>query len=433
MSDQDKSSGTPTPNWGLSSADETSGRPEDRAIPLGPSPLAADAPGPVPAASSGAPGFRFPEPPGSRAVEEDRTAGATVEEPSWSRAADPVEQSYPSGFFEPEDDGEAFERPGAEKLGIIGGKGVGKSFLFQAMVYRTYAKKQAGAMSQFLDKTHLFYALQREDKGLQVSLGKFGKKYRSWDRLPQTIYANQSWYRLRLHYRTGIFGRQQSTMDVEFFDGSGEGFEAPRTRHLGKIWRDSFLGARVMVFCLPLWAAFPGSGMTTEDRERRRLILDGFEEVIQNYGKLRQEGDRTQQRVRSILAFTMADDPRSALSTLYQKWISPYMDSPQLYLPRLATESGIARYLANARRVSDFLHDELAGIREPRVNAIPQMLDFGSRPWLIPVSAVEGKLLDRIERQKDKGLPSDERLDPVPVHVELPLLVALCERHNALM
>ncbi|HBL29421.1 MAG TPA: hypothetical protein DD490_21525, partial [Acidobacteria bacterium] len=91
---------------------------------------------------------------------------------------------------------------------------------------------------------------------------------------------------------------------------------------------------------------------------------------------------------------------------------------------------GVARYLANARQVSEALHRELAASRDPRVSSISQTLDYrGGRPWLIPLSAVEGTRLDRIEREKQTG----ERLAPVPVHAELPLLVALCERYNALM
>ncbi|HBL29420.1 MAG TPA: hypothetical protein DD490_21520, partial [Acidobacteria bacterium] len=99
------------------------------------------------------------------------------------------------------------------------------------------------------------------------------------------------------------------------------------------------------VFCLPLWVAFPGSRMTTADRRERNVVLEGFERVVQNYEALRSEGGRENQRVKSILALTMADDPRTALGTLYEKWISPYLASPHSYLPHLQKESGVARYL----------------------------------------------------------------------------------------
>jgi hypothetical protein len=432
MSDQERSRSTP--NWGgdededdrplrPSPAEETADRPADRAIPLPPSSLSSDEREDTAEAegSGAAPVYPFPP------------MGGAAQEPSRTGSAAPVEEEpYSDKFVEQEEDGEPFDLPGVEKLGIIGGKGVGKSFLFQAMVYRTYAKNQAGAMSLFLEKARLFQALQREDKARRMSLSEFGNRYMSWGRLPTTLLSNQRWYRLRLHHRTGLLGKSRRTLDVEFFDGSGEGFfEAARTRGVSQLWRDGYLDARVMVFCLPLWVAFPGSRMTAADRQLRKVRLDGFERVVQNYEDLRSEGKRTEQPVKSILALTMADDPRSALSKLYEKWIAPYLDSPHLYLPKLTKESGVARYLANARRVSEALRQELAASRDPRVSSIPQALDFGGGPpWLVPLSAIEGTLLDRIEREK---LPVDDRPAPVPVHAELPLLVALCERHNALM
>jgi GTPase SAR1 family protein len=321
-----------------------------------------------------------------------------------------------------------------QKLGIVGGKGVGKSFLFQAMVYRTYAKAHSGALSYFLRKTTLFYAMQRKEHAKGMVLSEFVNKYTTWKRLPQNLFDTQYWYRLRLHYRTGILGRKESAMDVEFFDGSGEGFfQAARSQKIRQLWRDGYQDARVMVFCLPLWAAFPGK-LTLEDQRKQKDLLLGFETVIKNYEELRAELPRPFP-VKSILAFTMADDPRSALTRLKDQWLAPYLDSPEPYLRQLRRGSGIARYLTNARRVSEALHQEILASRDPRVSSIPEKLDFGGRPWLIPLSALDGRFLDRVEAET-KDLREEERPvlpEPVPVHVELPLLVALCERHNALM
>src|SRR6185436_13845110 len=72
----------------------------------------------------------------------------------------------PEGFsdddFEKED--EPFDRADAQKLGILGGKGVGKSYLFQAMVYRTFAGRQSGALTYYLerDSMRLFMAAGAE-------------------------------------------------------------------------------------------------------------------------------------------------------------------------------------------------------------------------------------------------------------------------------
>jgi len=413
-----------------------------RAIPVGPStePIpAADGSSATPQGRESGPepepeaAPRPPEPPEDARPGAERT-GPAASTDLRSETTPPSGELYSESFLEAEAEDDPFDLPGTEKLGIVGGKGVGKSFLFQALVYRTYSKAQAGAVGLYLDKTRLFYALQRKDKAQSLSLTEFGKKYRFWERLPQTKLTTQQWYRLRLSYGTGIWGKRPAAMDIEFFDGAGENFFEASRKQAGvrQLWREGYLDARVMVFCLPLWAAFPGK-MTPEDWQAREDLIGGFESVLRNYEDLRVEGKRTQP-VRSILAFTMADDPRNALVKLYDKWIVPYMDSPAQYLSRLQSESGVARYLANARRVSEALHRELLATRDPRVSSIRQKLDFGGGlPWLILLSAIEGKRLDQIEQKyqdpKERiGLP-----EPVPVHVELPLLVALCERHNALM
>jgi GTPase SAR1 family protein len=334
--------------------------------------------------------------------------------------------------MEDEDDGEPFNLPGSVTLGILGGKGVGKSYLFSAMVYRSYSPVQAGAMSRFVESTRLFHASHRNDRARTLSLSDFMHRYIGWDRLPQTVHTNQSWYRLRLNYRTGLLGRSRSHVEVNFFDGSGEGFfEASRTRGLSQLWREGYLNARVMVFCLPIWVAFPG-GLSRSDWQQRREALLGFERVIQNYDDMRRESKLTHP-VRSILVLTMADDRRSALTTLYERWIAPYLDSPETYLQALRSGSGVTQYLAEAQRVSAALHGELSASSDPRVGSIPYRLNFGNRPWVIPTSAIQGSRLDRIEREYGGSMDRPELPAPVPAHVELPLLVALCESTNALM
>ena len=222
---------------------------------------------------------------------------------------------------------------------------------------------------------------------------------------------------------------------MEFFDGSGEGFFelAATTAKSRKLWEEGYLKARVMIFCLPLWAAFPDSNLTDREWKDREDLLEGFDQVIQNYRDMR-ERHKAVEPVKSILALTMADDRRGALRTLYDRWISPYLDAPHTYLRQLHKGGGVARYLANTRKVSEALHEEFRAARDPRVVAIPQSLDFrGGRPWIVPLSAIEGARLDQIEAEVPNP---DDRLRlgaPVPVHVELPLLVALCERDNALM
>lgn len=355
-----------------------------------------------------------------------------------------LDQLYREEDFEADD--EPFDRPDAQKLGIIGGKGVGKSYLFQAMVYRALAGNHSGALTYYLGKDgiRLFIAeggakITRTGAARTLNRAVFIEKYQNWQRLPTTLAASQQWYRLRLLLRSGWLGRRRSAMDVEFFDGSGEGFfELPTVSEEDRtLWRKAYGEARVMIFCLPLWAAFPDAQLTDEDWAWRERLLKGFDQVLGRYGDMRA---KYAPPVTSILALTMADDRRSALRTLYDRWISPCLDSPHTHLRQLRTGAGIARYLANARKVSEALHEELASARDPRVSAIPQDLDFGrGRPWIIPLSAMEGARLDELE-QKYANRPDDtarlreaRAAAPTPVHVELPLLVALCERENALM
>lgn len=338
---------------------------------------------------------------------------------------------------ESEVDGLPFEQAGVQKLGIIGGKGVGKSYLFQAMVYRTYANQQAGSLAYYLDRgsIRLFTAPTRQDTATESNLLNFINDYSAWIRLSQTKVDTQRWYRLRLPYRTGLLGRGRSELDVEFFDGSGEGFfeRVNVQQQQRELWQAGYLDARIIVFCLPLWVVFPNAELSDTDWQSRDAMLKGFEQVIMNYRQLRDRHHRTHP-VRSILALTMADDRRSALNTLRDRWITPYMDAPERYLPRLRSGRGIALYLANARKISAALRVEFDNSHDPLVSGIPNKLDFnGGRPWLIPLSAIEGNQLDSIEKQYPDPDTRIRLQPPVPIHVELPLLVALCDRENALM
>jgi hypothetical protein len=339
-----------------------------------------------------------------------------------------------------------------QKLGIIGGKGVGKSYLFQSMVYRSYHADKSGALAYYLDQSGIELhssAAHSVHQERREPLSSFVDDYKSWNTLVQTRLYDQRWYRLSLPYLTGYLGRGRAVLDVKFFDGSGEGLIALESMDDAQqqLWKDAYLDCTVMVFCLPLWAVFPNadamSGKTPtsrtqspaaggdgneqeelDDWDRRDRFLRQFEQVVTNFRVLRKKF-HIRHRVRCILALTMADDPRCALTTLSNRWIAKYMNNPDHYLTSLRKGKNIARYLANARRVSESLYAEFRSHTDPTIGAIPGLLwgFHGGRPWLIPLSAIEGEWLKQ---------PPTDRL-PVPVHVELPLLVALCESENALM
>jgi hypothetical protein len=328
-----------------------------------------------------------------------------------------------------------FDRAGTTRVGLLGGKGVGKSYLFQAMVYRTLDGRHSGALSYYIDRdtVRVYQAGDRRSVPRSAIPSEFVEEYRSWLRLGQTNLALETWYRLRLQFRTGLFGRSRSFLDVDFLDGSGESLEMGLSAEREETWKAAFLHADIMMFCLPLWAAFPASGevLSDADWQAREEAIQGFDAVVRHYRDLREKCNATQP-VRSILALTMADDRRSALNTLRNRWITPFLEQPRLHLDALRTASGVARYLASARQVSAALFREFDSSHDPRISGIPERIEFGAgRSWFVPLSAIDGATLDSWEKGKARK-PAALR-PPVPVHVELPLLLALCESHNALM
>ncbi|HEX4960923.1 MAG TPA: hypothetical protein VF173_08800, partial [Thermoanaerobaculia bacterium] len=403
---------------------------------------------PAPAAEPNAPvvpkAAEEPEPVDS--AEEDEAGSEEPEIPfPWHPSADGAAASTDTAsremqeplFVTPTKMAEVpFDRPGTTRVGLLGGKGVGKSYLFQAMVYRTLDGKRSGALSYYLDRdtVRVYQTQDRKSAPRSVIPSEFVEVYRSWLRLAQTNLSREQWYRLRLQFRTGLFGRGESFLDIDFLDGSGESFEMGLSAEREETWKAAFLDAGIMVFCLPLWVAFPASGdvLTDEDWEFREDVIRGFDAVVRHYRDLREKHHATHP-VRSILALTMADDRRSALTTLRNRWITPLLEKPKPHLDAMRTASGVARYLASARKVSEAVLREFDSSQDPRISGLPERIEFGGgRPWFVPLSAIDGATLDSWEQGQAKK-PKAGLRPPVPVHVELPLLVALCDSHNALM
>jgi hypothetical protein len=337
---------------------------------------------------------------------------------------------------------------GSLQIGIIGGKGSGKTYLFHALVARTTVGRDAGALANYLDGNTQVNASDRHDsEGTSLHPADLSEDYRKWFELDQTLEAHKKWYTLRLRYRTGFVGMAERRLDVRFLDGPGEIYQ----QNLQPFWETAFLQARVMIFCLPLWVAFPADALTHHSEEERASLLRNFHRTVNNYRQLRDDAVARQvsppKRVRAVLALTAADDMDTSLTELRSQWILPYMEFGRAaaHLRKLrSSEGAVMRYLVNAQRISRYLEQKFQESRDQDVRRIPADLRFdGGDPFLAPLSSVSGAKLQRVKELEadNPSLVQKNSLDrialskdpPVPVHVELPLLVVLCEATNALM
>lgn len=344
-----------------------------------------------------------------------------------------------------------FRSPDALRIGIVGGKGAGKSYLFQSLVYRVSDLERRGCLAPFLRRSRpsVLTARSQSDEAEDLIVDDLLKLYAEWRTLPQTTFDDQCWYKLRFEINTGWFGQRGTPVDIDFFDASGEALAFRQARGMDGLDNDndthrimegvyeSYAQATVMVFCLPAWAALPARGLTNEERDRRKVYLDHYNRVVHYYIDTRKRLN-LRHPVRTILALTMADDPRADLETLRLPWLSPFLDRQTAwrYHARLEKAGHIAQYLDNARKVSQYLRERMRQTDDKAVRNAPGELDFGAgEPWIVALSAIDGQRLARADKAHDEHdlATLDELGTPHPAHVELPLLMALSERYNALM
>lgn len=344
------------------------------------------------------------------------------------------------------------------KMAILGARDSGKTYLFQAMCYRAFNPTRSGAIHYYLKNVQAEVSETTEDnEDLSLDPRTFNAKYKNWERLAGTQLATQKQYNLRLRYKTGLFSWRPSELSIDFLDGSGEAMQAElalMTPEEEAMWERAFLPARVVLFCLPIWAAFPHQSHRATLASKRERALDGFHKVVSKLKALRDRKAITHP-VQSILVLTMADDSHAAFPSLRAEWIAPHLDAEHAARrsEELRSGRGLMRYLTTARHISDVLHKEFESSHENDVQRIPTSLQLdGHLPMIVAVSAIDGAKLDlrsppppSVSGVKTplppevttprRPLPtlSFEVGDPVPAHVELPLLLALCEQRNALM
>jgi hypothetical protein len=330
--------------------------------------------------------------------------------------------------------------PGASfETAILGPTNSGKSYYFQGLMYRLQQKGQQGVLTRYLSDVALWrktvtlnrvMTLRSEgpdarinyDTGERLALAEFNKAYQDYNRLPQTTRTIFHRYTVGLTYWTGWRGQRKQLLKLSFIDSPGELHrQGPRGTPLAaEVWR-AYTTARVVVFCLPIWVAFPGDSAYV-NRETRKSTLDDFELIVEHFLGLVRDAPRD---VRVVLALTQADAVESGLQTLADRWVRSYVGDSRHHLEQLGGVSGPTQYLAAARSVSRYVAREFSRSTEERVFRIPKLLTVDGRtPWIIPVSAVDGEVVAKRKRAENP---------PVPAHVDLPLLLALCEAHNALL
>ena len=342
---------------------------------------------------------------------------------------------------EQEDNDDSGVRPALEahtddtfRIGILGGRNSGKSFLFQSMVYRTSNTANAGCLSSMLAGVARLYrgagTTARQDWRFR-STDKYLDDYMSWRRLETTLLEPPEWHRLVVDMKTGFLGRGRQPLEIQFLDAPGEwisqteGHDAERSA----VWKTAYVDARVLVFCLPIWALFPAPGAV--DREDQAHEVKQFLRAVHNIVAERAR-HKVQHRTEVVLALTMADDPRSALTAVRTRWIEPYTKTwrgHRKFLKLLSRGRGISRYLAHARALSNALDEQIASLPNQMHAQIPAQIALqqpGVTPWIIPMSAVDGTHLDDPDDAKPES-------PPMPVHVELPILLSMSVQFNALM
>lgn len=334
----------------------------------------------------------------------------------------------------------------AFKLAFVGGRSVGKTYLFQALVNTLAYSENTGALSYFIDTKNpvdLFRRVEGQSRFGITNIDDYLRGFNNWDRLLGTTIGYQHSYQLRVPFKDGVLANNKRSMYIEYFDGAGEQLVSGSDQG-EKTWLTHYHDAEVMVFCLPFWAAFPSkdhqdsSPKSDEYRLELEETISSFVDVVQNYNGMRNLHN-IDTKVKCVVALTQADQSRFTTfgQELAETWMYPFLRPPEVeedefqesvqeYMKNFRSGAGVNRYLANARNLSDLLREEVK--KNKTINRALKYLDYGcGEPWLIPMSAISGELLDGSE------VGSPPQHEPVSAHIELPLLVALSQYCNALM
>lgn len=310
--------------------------------------------------------------------------------------------------------------PTGSALALFGGPGTGKSFLFQAMALRCHSRRFAGALAPMLGRGAV--TIEVDGSGSD-SAAAIVQEYRSWRKLGSTLLTLPHFFRMRLCYAKGWLGRDTGRLDVQLPDFAGEIYTSGGGAFAAQ-WRNLATRSPVLVFCLPFWAVFPNpSELSAADRVERQNHLDAYYKVAKKVMRARQEEGSSPALLQLVL--TMADDRRCGLQPLREYWLPEENLVPGL-LRRLGTLRGLMAYLQDARKVSAYLAQCFKSAAE--TSALLELLEEGDypEPWIVPVTAVDRRIVEEVA----EGKPAPEN-PPVPIHVELPLLLTLSDQTKA--
>ena len=343
-------------------------------------------------------------------------------------------------------------RPEVLRVALLGGAHSGKRALFQAMAYRAGGRRRAGALASLLGPgAGKVRCLGAESRPAADETERLARAFEGWrclnsdlDEAPASKpHSPAGRYRLELPYPTGWLGRPVARMQVDLFPTSLLPQHTPQPAPpttplptpLPQDERELLRRTRVLIFAVPFWACLPRPDVGEEVVAAGREHLDVLGQQVLAVKEARQGGERAS----IFLALTLADDERGGLPDLREAWIHRAIEGHRRHANRLRRPQYLLTYLQNARRISEHLHRVLAGAEAGALRsaappssaaAVHELLELEGpeRTWLLPVSALDARIAEHVAA--GGAAPGEP---PVPAHVELPLLLALCEHAEALL
>lgn len=326
------------------------------------------------------------------------------------------------------------------RIAILGGQQTGKTYLFKSMVYRAWlGRDESAALGGFLSNraSEILRSDSPNVPPSPIPIPDFLADYLDWD-IASTVIPTR--YQFRMYLEAGWLGGASDHLEINYIDTRGERLEQADPEHL-----EAARDANVVLFCVPSWVAFPIENLSPEVLDQLSRYRRGIQDTLDAY-RVFLQGAGKRKRTRMIVALTMADDWRCSLAELRSRWIDPYVGEQGESAPDdfrrihtvLQTQGGLMAYLADARKISDYLEACFKDHPDRAIRSIPNTLRglAGTDPWFVALTAVRGAYLQQLA-----AVSPEERIrikkeilrDPRPAHVELPLLMAMCQDRQALM